>query len=274
MSARIDMYLQSLIKYNATAVLLAGGGNVTLRFPAGDRFANQSTPQGDLTTIVEQVAPPSQMAELRRGARASFDYEFQDRTFAISVDPKPGQWRVIIEPRASVSRLTVDMPPAPAPVAPAPPPVAAPPAPAARPPPVPTAPAPEPAVATGSLLPIERMLVLMRELSCSDLHLSTNAVPQVRLHGEIKPLGDSYGVLEAEAMMQLLNPIIPDKNRREFEERNDTDFAHAIPGVSRFRANLFRDRTRAGRGVPRHPVRASSAPSSSACPRGCSISAT
>jgi twitching motility protein PilT len=43
-------------------------------------------------------------------------------------------------------------------------------------------------------------------------------------------------------MLELLYPICPEKNRREFEERNDTDFAYAIPKVSRFRANMFRDR--------------------------------
>jgi twitching motility protein PilT len=86
------------------------------------------------------------------------------------------------------------------------------------------------------------MLARMQERGASDLHLSTGNLPKIRLHGEIMDLGPDHSPLDAEAMMALLSPIVPAKNRAEFEERNDTDFAHAIPGVSRFRANMFRDR--------------------------------
>src|SRR5262249_62081495 len=65
--------------------------------------------------------------------------------------------------------------------------------------------------------------------------------PAVRLHGEIHPL-DGFSALADDALLTALFEITPEKNRREFEERNDTDFAHALPGVARFRANLFRDR--------------------------------
>jgi twitching motility protein PilT len=43
-------------------------------------------------------------------------------------------------------------------------------------------------------------------------------------------------------LLEQLFEITPERNRLEFEARNDTDFAYSIPGVSRFRANLFRDR--------------------------------
>ncbi len=69
---------------------------------------------------------------------------------------------------------------------------------------------------------IQQLLLLMLEMGASDLHLSTGSPPHVRVHGEMQAL--------------------PGQNREEFERRNDTDFAYAIPGVSRFRANLFRDR--------------------------------
>ncbi|HKA91600.1 MAG TPA: hypothetical protein VKE22_28250, partial [Haliangiales bacterium] len=91
--ARVDVYLQSLIKYNAASVVLAAGSNVTLRFPSGDRFANQTTSQTDLQTLVQEVASPSIMLELRRGARSSFGYDYQGQGFTISVDPRPQQWR-------------------------------------------------------------------------------------------------------------------------------------------------------------------------------------
>jgi len=250
--ARIDVYVQSLIKYNANSVVLAAGSNVTLRFPAGDRFANQTTAQTDLQTLIQEVATPATMLELRRGARASFGHDYGGKPFTISVDPKPSAWRVTIEPGAH--RSTVDLPPAlfaaavaaaEMPGAPPPPPSASPVPPPDLPPPridSVVAPRPRPPEAAGAPPPIEQMLIEMRELGCSDLHLSTNQVPMARLHGEIKPLGEGRAPIAADAMMELLAPVIPAKNRREFDERNDTDFAHAIPGVARFRANLFRDR--------------------------------
>ena len=45
----------------------------------------------------------------------------------------------------------------------------------------------------------------------------------------------------------LLEPIMPEPNREEFAERHDTDFAYEIPGLARFRANVFVDRK--GRGA-------------------------
>jgi twitching motility protein PilT len=47
---------------------------------------------------------------------------------------------------------------------------------------------------------------------------------------------------EPGVLLDRLYEVTPARNREEFERRHDTDFAIAIPGVSRFRANLFRDR--------------------------------
>ena len=53
-------------------------------------------------------------------------------------------------------------------------------------------------------------------------------------------------VLDAETVIRLLDPIIPEKNRHEFAEKHDTDFAYEIPGLARFRANIFMDRKGTG----------------------------
>ena len=52
---------------------------------------------------------------------------------------------------------------------------------------------------------------------------------------------------------RLLEPIMPEKNRKEFTERHDTDFAYEIPGLARFRAQRVHRPQGARRGVPRHP---------------------
>jgi twitching motility protein PilT len=81
----------------------------------------------------------------------------------------------------------------------------------------------------------------------SDLHLSCGMPPLVRKDGSIQPLDPAAAVLTPEAVIALLDPIIPEKNKKEFEERHDTDFAYEIPGLARFRANIFVDRK--GRGA-------------------------
>jgi twitching motility protein PilT len=81
----------------------------------------------------------------------------------------------------------------------------------------------------------------MLEMGASDLHLSTGSPPHVRVHGEMQAL-PGQNPLEAGPLLDRIYEVTPARNREEFERRNDTDFAYAIPGVSRFRANLFRDR--------------------------------
>src|SRR5690606_23436014 len=88
---------------------------------------------------------------------------------------------------------------------------------------------------------INRMLRLMVQLEASDLHLSTGVVPMVRLHGEMQPL-EERGPFTEEELSRILYEILPPRNKAEFEETNDTDFAHTIPEVARFRVNYFRDR--------------------------------
>jgi twitching motility protein PilT len=76
----------------------------------------------------------------------------------------------------------------------------------------------------------------------SDLHLSAGSPPRIRKDGEIKPLDRSAGPLSTEDVVQLLAPVIPGKNRAQFEQFHDSDFAYEIEGVGRFRANVFLDR--------------------------------
>jgi twitching motility protein PilT len=51
-----------------------------------------------------------------------------------------------------------------------------------------------------------------------------------------------HRAFDGDELIDKLYEITPARNREEFKKRNDTDFGYAIPEVSRFRANLFRDR--------------------------------
>jgi twitching motility protein PilT len=92
----------------------------------------------------------------------------------------------------------------------------------------------------GSTTGIDRLLNRLLEVKGSDLHVSTSSVPIMRIDGEMKPV-PGYDVLRAEDVQRLLMPIVPPRNREEFESSHDTDFAYELPGKARFRANLFVD---------------------------------
>ncbi|MEO8574944.1 MAG: type IV pilus twitching motility protein PilT [Pyrinomonadaceae bacterium] len=82
----------------------------------------------------------------------------------------------------------------------------------------------------------------MAEVGASDLHLAVSVPPMVRRDGKMQPLECNETELTAEVMDELLHSIMPDRNRDEFQKRSDTDFAYEIPGLARFRCNVFMDR--------------------------------
>lgn len=82
----------------------------------------------------------------------------------------------------------------------------------------------------------------MEAAGASDLHMSVSMPPMVRKDGRMKPLDCVESTITPALMKDLLFSIMPAKNQEEFERRHDTDFAYEIPGLARFRANIFMDR--------------------------------
>jgi twitching motility protein PilT len=78
--------------------------------------------------------------------------------------------------------------------------------------------------------------------AASDLHLCVGSPPLVRKDGRMEALDSSVSALTVADIGALLEPIMPERNRKEFAERHDTDFAYEIPDLARFRANAFVDR--------------------------------
>jgi twitching motility protein PilT len=63
----------------------------------------------------------------------------------------------------------------------------------------------------------------------------------VRRHGEMVRI-DGEATLDNTMIEAMLGSIMPDRNKKEFAETNDADFAHEIAGLARFRANALRER--------------------------------
>jgi twitching motility protein PilT len=76
----------------------------------------------------------------------------------------------------------------------------------------------------------------------SDLHLCVSSPPMIRKDGRMQLLDESAPTLTGHDVVQLLAPIIPEKNRKEYTERHDTDFAYEIKDLARFRSNVYADR--------------------------------
>jgi twitching motility protein PilT len=102
--------------------------------------------------------------------------------------------------------------------------------------------------------PIDRLFRAMVANGASDLHLSAGAPPQIRKDGEMRPIEHEAAPLSTEDVVQLLSPIIPGKNRAQFEKQHDSDFAYELESVGRFRANVFLDRKGMGAVFRRVPM--------------------
>jgi twitching motility protein PilT len=71
----------------------------------------------------------------------------------------------------------------------------------------------------------------------SDLHLSCGDAPILRVHGHVQRV--KYRALTPPDMETLLFEILTPEQRERFEEAHDLDFAYEVPGLARFRGNLF-----------------------------------
>jgi len=87
---------------------------------------------------------------------------------------------------------------------------------------------------------IDTLLKALVEKGASDLHLRVTEPPIFRHHGEmVRQEGER---LSDEQVFSMIRSIMPERNRREYQELNDTDYAYELKGVARFRANAARDR--------------------------------
>jgi len=92
---------------------------------------------------------------------------------------------------------------------------------------------------------IDTLFQRMVQEGASDLHMTSGTQPMFRLHGDMTMV-EGCPVITAEQMQNILSEITPEHNKAQFESENDTDFAYELPGLARFRCNLFRDRKGSG----------------------------
>ncbi|MCO4772707.1 MAG: PilT/PilU family type 4a pilus ATPase [Deltaproteobacteria bacterium] len=95
-------------------------------------------------------------------------------------------------------------------------------------------------VVATNLHPIEKLLVQTREMGGSDLHIVVDSPASARLHGQLIELdGGKYTKQTSRA---AIDPILDEEQRRLLQEHKQLDFCHRIPGVGRYRTNVYIER--------------------------------
>src|SRR5512132_2182044 len=85
------------------------------------------------------------------------------------------------------------------------------------------------------------LLKRMLEMNGSDLHITTNTPPQVRVHGHLQRL--PLPELAPAESKQLVYSVLTDAQKKRFEESSELDFSFGIKAIaSRFRCNVFNQR--------------------------------
>ena len=92
---------------------------------------------------------------------------------------------------------------------------------------------------------LSELLKKLSEFGGSDLHLTTNTPPQIRVDGHLRPL-EGYKVLTSADTKQLAYSVLTDAQKHRFEENLELDFSFGVKGLSRFRANIFNQRGAVG----------------------------
>jgi twitching motility protein PilT len=276
--ARIDTFIAQLVQREGEALLLEGGNNVFLikgstMDPLVD--ARRGILQNEhIQALLRDIAPASLQEQIGIGLTATFTYLSPDGPLTVKTASRDGKLMAqlkfdVVAPRSEAGTAAPSEPPrqSPAPaVAPAVAPALA--VLSSVPDASPSAESAESAasaagMASASAQPLmaersiprqeaagsspsphkpraEAWFEVFMKSRASDLHLTSGSPAMLRIDGDIKP-EPLIPTLSAAALEEHLLELMPSRNRQEFEETNDTDFAYEL-STARLRCNIFRDR--------------------------------
>jgi twitching motility protein PilT len=263
--ALIDRYLDALSKHRADALVLRAGAAAEMVIagasrPASARTVSEDQIVGLLTDALGAAYAPGVSGKRTYPYQSPFgsaSLQVEDNHAGLSV-------RIVLAPGAATTPAPIAIGPTPS-AAFGPPSSGPIPLEAAEPAVAPTSRKPSvslPAVGMGAIpapraavaSPAARVSVVaagppkhkdelihqMLDHNASDMHLKSTKAPNLRIDGSMTPMPGRPALAPAE-LEALLAPIFPERNRLEFAETNDTDFAYDLAGRARMRCNVFRD---------------------------------
>ena len=90
------------------------------------------------------------------------------------------------------------------------------------------------------MVSLHQLLKTMFEEGGTDLHITTNSPPQIRVDGQLRPL--NLPPLTPSETKQLAYSVLTDAQKHRFEEDKELDLSFGIKGLARFRCNVFNQR--------------------------------
>ena len=250
--ARLDPFIDLLLKNGGEQLVLVPDEAVGMeKHGRQSKLSKQVITEKQLYALLTEMAPSEAADRIGKGTGATFEYAGGAGLVIVRVTPKNGKLHAQITPGVDAGSGMSDAPAE----EPAPPPAGEPSG--GRKPRLSVVVAPPPMEASTNApgaLPAEfadsRLEGAQRQLGellhalvhskSSDLHLRVDEPPIFRTHGEIVRHGEDP--LSGEQLDLLLLSIMPERNRVEWRESGDTDFAYEIAGLARFRVNAARDR--------------------------------
>lgn len=85
---------------------------------------------------------------------------------------------------------------------------------------------------------IGELLETLNARQGSDLHITTNSAPQIRVDGALRPL-ENYAPLSAAQAKEIIYSVLNDEQQGYFEQHLELDFSFEVENLSRFRGNVF-----------------------------------
>ncbi len=243
--AKLDSFLSHLATGAGEALLLEGGNNIFLvNGTEMEALVQGRVVQNEhIIGLLKEIAPPTHHAHIAVGESTQFTYPGPACTVVVKTATRDGKLMARIKrdmtasadgPALSVQSLSGEGAPVrtPSHASPTSPPHASPMS------------MPSSGLAPGQKPRAEAWFQIFLNSRASDLHLTSGYMPMMRIDGDIKN-EPTIPTLDADSLEAHLIEIMPARNKKEFEETNDTDFAYELPGA-RLRCNVFRDRRGVG----------------------------
>ena len=259
MAARIDPFVDVLLREQGDQLYLLPDEPVTMVKDGKPRkVSRQPLTDQHIYALLVEVAPSESADHIDQMTETEFEYIADRGMVRVRIVPDMGRLTAMVA-RVENSAGTQSPAAGPAPAAQRAPAGASATAPAAPPPrpPKPSAIAAAPMVEApapttsgtvdfaaaqykGAERALGELLKALVHSSSSDLHLRVGEPPVFRTHGEMKR--QSTPPLSSEQLEMMLLSVMPERNRGEWKETGDSDFAYEISGLARFRVNAARDR--------------------------------
>jgi twitching motility protein PilT len=92
---------------------------------------------------------------------------------------------------------------------------------------------------------INDLLKIAIERKASDLHLKVGSHPVLRIDGDLAPLGELKRLMQEDTIAMAFS-IMNARQKQRFKEELELDIAYSVPGLGRFRCNVFQQRGAVG----------------------------